>query len=210
MYIPKAFEIKDNSMAMEIMSRWNFADLVTCHNGALTSNKLPFLLDRETKSLYGHMGRSNPQLQHLEQCDALVVVFSGPHSYISPQWYVSDNMVPTWNYQTVQVKGTASFIDDDILLQTLSDLSNLHESGFPKPWSIQQLDPDKLNAMLNAIQGFKIEISQIQHKEKMSQNRSLQDQQSVVSALEQQNDPASTQVASIMRTKLLNKRGESG
>ena len=202
MYIPSAYKVTDESQALRIMAQCNFADLVTYHDGCLQSNKLPLLVDAENKVLYGHMGRTNPQLTHLEHNCELLVIFSGPHAYVSPQWYVSDNMVPTWNFQTVQVRGKAAMVDADTLLQNLAALSDFHESGFTNSWSMDQLDPDKLTTLLNVIQGFRIEISTIECKEKMSQNRSHTDQQSIASCLQQTDDQTSRQVAEIMLKNL--------
>lgn len=198
MYLLPAFKIQDDSKSLQIMSRWNFVDLITTHKGEITSNKLPLLLNCETKTLYGHMGKINPQLQHLYSCDDLLVVFSGPHTYVSPSWYDSPQMVPTWNFQTVQVHGKAERIETEELIETLSQLTDFHESDKDKPWTMAGLSPENRDRMLAVIEGFKIQITQISHKEKMSQNRSPKDRQSIIRHLQQQDNENAQAVAKIM------------
>ena len=203
MYILPSFNIQDESAALDIITRWNFADLITTHQGKLLSNKIPLLLDRDSKTLYGHMGRGNEQLNHIQHCEDLLVVFSGPHTYVSPQWYSSTDMVPTWNFQTVQIRGHAQWIDAPTLEQSLAALSAYHEKGADS-WSMQQLNPRRLASLLDFIQGFKIQITSVQYKEKMSQNRSISDQSSVIAALKNSPDQQAQQVVAIMENKLRN------
>jgi len=202
MYIPEAFKINDRDRITDFMEKQGFADLITYHNQSLCSNKVPLMLDKDKNVLYGHFGRSNPQLLDIEKSRDVLVIFSGPHSYISPRWYASENMVPTWNFQTLQVKGTASLVDDNCLIEILEKLSTLHESNQPNPWTMRELAPEKLDIMLKMIVGFKIDIHEINFKEKMSQNREIHDQQSLIDSLIKTNDTNSVNVASIMRKNI--------
>jgi len=202
MYIPEVFKINDQDKIIDFMENQSFADLVTYHNQSLCSNKVPLILDKGKNVLYGHFGRSNPQLLDIEKSGDVLVIFSGPHSYISPRWYVSENMVPTWNFQTLQVKGTASLVDDSCLIEILEKLSARHESHQPNPWTMSELAPEKLDLMLKMIVGFKIDIHEINFKEKMSQNREIHDQQNLINSLIKTNDTNSVNVASIMRKNI--------
>ena len=198
MYIPKAYNNDDSISAFEFMEKHNFADLITNHNNQLMSNKAPLYIDKEKKALYGHLGNTNPQLEHIQNSKEMLVVFSGPHAYISPQWYVSENTVPTWNFQTLQVRGSAQFVEHEKLIDILAKLSNFHESHYPTQWTMEKLDNRSLESMINMITGFQIQIDDIKFKEKLSQNRGPKDQQGVIEALATQQDQFSTDISKLM------------
>ena len=106
MYIPKHFKKKDPEVAYELIRREPFATLLVQNQEGVLGSHLPLLLDlagNEPK-LVGHMSRSNPQWKLLEQGKEVLIVFHGPHAYISPKWY-EENDVPTWNYAVVHVHG---------------------------------------------------------------------------------------------------------
>ena len=198
MYILEAYNTGDTDKLINFIEENSFADLVTFHDGTLSSNKVPFFYDTEKNELYGHFGRSNPQLIELENSNEVLVIFSGAHSYISPQWYISKNKVPTWNFQTLQVRGKASIVDDKELLRILAKLTKFHESKLENQWTMSKLDPNSREKMLDMITGFKVEITDIKFKEKMSQIRDVEDQKSIISALNKTNEPSAKKVANIM------------
>lgn len=202
MYIPEPYKINEASALLSFINKWNFADLVTVSQGKLMSNKVPLWVDIENNVLYGHFGRTNEQLQELESADDLLVIFSGLHSYISPQWYESEGMVPTWNFETVQVKGKASLLDNAGLISVLEKLTKKHEANSDTPWTMAILNENKLEKMLNAIVGFKVDIQHIEGKQKFSQIRSAADRQSVIKALQQQDDDMARAMAVIMQQHL--------
>lgn len=202
MYIPTAFDNPNKEEAIKLIERNSFGDLVTINNGELCSNKVPFIFDRDSNTLCGHFGNNNPQLIDIRESQKALAVFSGPHSYISPQWYSSENMVPTWNFQTVQVRGAAQIVSEERLFEILEKLTALHESQFEKQWSMSEVRLDRFELMSKMITGFEIEVSDIKFKEKMSQNRSIEDQQSVIKALNSQNGISQQDVAKIMNQNI--------
>jgi len=202
MYLPEVFEVHDSEKAIRLIEDNSLGDLVTSHNGVLSSNKVPFFFDRSTHMLYGHFGKNNPQLIDLAESKEVLAIFTGAQAYISPQWYESSNMVPTWNFQTVQIRGQATIVDDRRLINILEMLTEFHEAPFSQPWSINQVQADKLKMMLAMITGFQISITEIKFKEKMSQNRNKYDQQSVIKALKRQNNQSSKNVAMVMNNNL--------
>ena len=126
------------------------------------------------------------------------MVFYGLHSYISPQWYESKGGVPTWNFETVQVKGKAHLVDNNGLITILEKLTAKHEKSFENPWTIEKLEPNRLEAMLKVITGFEINIEQIEGKKKFSQSRNANDRQGVINALKKQHDDMSFEMAAAM------------
>lgn len=178
MYTPKHFLPKDDQ-AFELIQQYSFGELISQHKGRITASHLPFLFDRENNVLQCHVAKANPQWQQISDQEVLAI-FSGPHGYISPSWYEKAG-VPTWNYQAVHVYGKAtSFQDEDKLANTVKHLSEVYESEFPQPWQ-----PDFDTRMLKAIVGIDIEISDVQAKYKLSQNRAKDEQLNVIKQLGQ-------------------------
>lgn len=202
MYILDAYKTTDRNQIVQFIHENNFADLVTHSNGVLCSNKVPFLFDAEKNELYGHLGKGNEQLSDLQSDEEALVIFSGAHVYVSPQWYVSDNAVPTWNFQSLQCRGKPEIVDHKGLMEILARLTRFHESSFKKPWTMAKLDPEKRAMMVDRLTGFKIKVTDIRFKEKMSQIRSVEDRINIIKELDKKNNSMSQQVSLIMRDKL--------
>ena len=114
MYVPTAFAETDEGKLHEFMQAYSFGLLVSTHGGEPFATHLPFLLDRNAGphgTLVGHMARANPHWHDLEG-QTVLAVFSGPHAYISPTWYESENVVPTWNYVAVHAYGICRLVND--------------------------------------------------------------------------------------------------
>ena len=177
MYIPKHFEITDEGEIFAFIQANAFGQLISTVEGRLFSTHIPFLLSSEYKQLLGHLAKPNPQWKDIDGQEVLVTL-QGPHDYISPTWYSSPG-VPTWNYQAVHVYGTCrAFNDTSRLKQLVELLTAKFESAFDKPWQ-----PDYQESMLEGIVGIEIEITEIQCKFKLSQNRSSEDRLQVIEAL---------------------------
>ena len=134
---------------------------------------MPFLFDKVRGVLIGHLARSNPQWQQIQN-QRVLVTLQGDHAYVSPSWYESAG-VPTWNYQAVHIEGIAeSFADTERLKRVVDTLTEKNESRYPVPWK-----PDYAASMLRGIVGVEIDIASVQCKFKLSQNRSPLDQENV-------------------------------
>jgi transcriptional regulator len=141
---------------------------------------MPFLYDPAEGVLTGHLAKANPQHQDLQDQEILVIL-QGPHGYISPNWYAEPG-VPTWNYQAIHMYGKARcFTGPDALRTVVDQLSRQHERDLPEPW-----EPTYDERMLRAIVGVRIEITAIEGKFKLNQNRSAADRQGVVDQLDPQ------------------------
>jgi transcriptional regulator len=173
MYIPKHFEITDETEINKFIEANSFGQLISLIDTAIVSTHIPFLFDTESRVLLGHMAKANPQWQQIQKQKVLVTL-QGKHAYVSPSWYESAG-VPTWNYQAVHIEGIAeSFTDPEKLKRVVDTLTEQNESGYPNPW-----EPDYAASMLRGIIGIEISITSIQCKFKLSQNRSVQDQSNV-------------------------------
>ncbi len=198
-HIPEHFAEHDIARLHALVRTHNFATLVSAHRGEIQVSHLPFLLDAEGKLLRAHMARANPQWRTFSPEREVVVVFHGPHHYVSPAWYASHPSVPTWNYAVVHVQGRPRLIEDRERLEALlRELVARHEAASPEPWKMD-LPPDYQNKMLSAIVGFEIEITRLDGKFKLSQNRPESDQPLVIEALEQLGSDDALGVAALMR-----------
>src|SRR3954470_1545355 len=201
MYLPKSFQIEVLAELQAFMRAYNFASLVTQHESAPFASHLPFMLDAERGpygTLLAHMARANPQWHDFATGGEVLVMFQGPHAYISPTWYETHPSVPTWNYAVVHAYGVARIVDDHATLhRMLESLVATHEAAFAQPWRMD-LPRDYLDKMMRAIVGFEIEITRLEGKLKLSQNRSEHDQHQVAEALGQSEDPLDRGVAELM------------
>jgi transcriptional regulator len=204
MYIPASFNETDPAKLFDLIQRYSFGLLVSEFDGEPFASHLPILSDRSFAPhgcLVGHMARANPQW---EQADGQTVlaVFSGPHAYVSPSWYESAHVVPTWNYAAVHVYGTFRAIDDrEKLLQIVADYVDFYEATMPEPWKFDR-SGDYSQKLAQAIVGFRIEISRIEGKWKLNQNHPLERQQKVIRALDASESQMDKAVAGLMQSRL--------
>jgi transcriptional regulator len=205
MYIPSAFEVKDPIKIGEVISSESFATVVSQDGDSLFASHLPFLYRPEqgvNGKLLSHMAKANSHWQLFNNKREALVIFNGPHAYISPNWYVTEVAVPTWNYVTVHVYGIPKIMETAAELDAvLNETVEKNESGLPTPW-VANL-PEELKSKLHqAIVGFEIEITQIEAKFKLGQNRSKDDQAKMIDALETSGNAESARLAALMRSEL--------
>jgi transcriptional regulator len=147
------------------------------------------------------MAYGNPHWKTFETNEDVLVMFQGPHAYISSSWYEQEN-VPTWNYQAVHVYGTASILDEEELKQDLTMLLQKYEKHRKNPVLWDKLSPEVLEKQLKGIIGFKIKVQEIQAANKLSQNRNEEDYHNIVNKLFEEKDMNSQQMAQLMERKL--------
>jgi transcriptional regulator len=191
MYIPAAFAVSDPARLAEIISHYSFALLVSRDGNSSFASHLPFLYhaqEGKLGTLVSHMARANPHWKLFTPDEEVLVIFQGPHAYISPSWYVSTAAVPTWNYVTVHAYGKVQLLESGAELDAvLAETVQKHESGFAQPWN-QRLPEDMHAKLRQAIIGFKIEITRLEGKFKLGQNRPQEDQDKMLANLQAQPD----------------------
>jgi transcriptional regulator len=193
MYIPNHFRESDERVLAEFIDAHAFGTLVTTERGLPFASHVPFLHDREGRTLHAHVARGNPQWQHVASNPDVLVMFQGPHGYVSPTWYAKPG-VPTWNYTAVHVYGRARVLDDAAATgRHVEKLAARFERGSASPW-VPVYDPK----MLAGIVGIEIVIGEIQGKFKLSQNRSAEDRAGVVARLEARGDDESAALAKLV------------
>jgi transcriptional regulator len=202
MYLPKYFEEPNQEALITLMGANPFATLITVSDGEIFPNHLPLLTRaHEDGSVYllGHMARVNPQWRHFKSGSKVTVIFHGPHTYITPSWYSEKLNVPTWNYAVVHAKGTVKLIEDaESLHSILEQTVNESEKYEIIPWKYE-LPTEYRQGLMKAIVGFKITVSNLDGKFKLSQNRSEEDRAGVLSGLEARKDEMSQNVLKLMK-----------
>jgi transcriptional regulator len=205
MYIPPAFEVTDSAKIDEVISANSFAILVSKDGNSSFASHLPFLFKPDfgpKGKLISHMARANRHWQLLNEEEEALIIFNGPHAYISPNWYVTEVAVPTWNYVTVHVYGKPKIMQTEAELNTVLDETvEKHESGLPRPW-IPNLSDELKGNLHKAIVGFEIEITRIEGKFKLGQNRSKEDQGKMIQSLQNSGEEESIRLGRLMEREL--------
>jgi transcriptional regulator len=203
MYLPKAFDASERARCHALIQAESFATLVTTDETGLPfATHLPVLLDGDRGSLgtlLAHVARPNPQWRHFGPGRPALVVFQGPHAYVSPSWYATHPSVPTWNYVAVHAYGVPRLVEEAAAVKVmLGRLVHTYEAGRPEPWTVESLPVEYVDRMIKGIVAFEIPIDRLEGKAKLSQNRSPEDQARVAAALRADGDGLSRAVADLM------------
>jgi transcriptional regulator len=189
MYQPAHFVERDADTLLALMKTHPLATLVRA-GAELAADILPLEVERvgETWRVTGHVARGNPLWREADG-QPVLLLFQGPQAYVSPNWYPSKSQhgkaVPTWNYTMVQVHGTLRATQDPEWLRAfVTRLTERHEGARAVPWHVSDAPPDYIDAMLKAIVGIEIEVTSVEGKFKLSQNRDAADRTGVVLGLE--------------------------
>lgn len=204
MYVPPRYRVTDDAVIDAFLRANAFATLVTAGPGGLMATHIPVELSRTAdgvRVLQGHLSKANPQWRDLGNDAEAMLVFLGPHAYISPTWYDHPN-VPTWNYQAVHVWGpTRVMADPADMLPRVRVLSEHYEPrDHPPPRFDVDAMPDQLRAAeLKGIVAFDLTVTRVDAAFKLSQNRHDADHANIIRQLEARGDDASRAVAGAMR-----------
>jgi transcriptional regulator len=195
MYIPAHFAASEEEVA-DLLVNHGAADLVTVTEDGLLATMLPFAYEPSVPALYGHVARNNDQWRKPATGESLAIV-RGPDAYVSPAWYESKRehgrVVPTWNYVTAHVYGRLVVHDDPAWVEdVVRRLTAKHEGMKGEPvWSVDDAPRPFIEGQLRAIVGLELQITRIEAKSKLSQNRPLADVEGVITGLAARGDERS-------------------
>jgi len=202
MYIPKQYQGESREAAITFMKQFNFATIVTTVQGIPMATHLPFTIkDKANNDLIisSHFAKANQQWKHLTEQENLVI-FQEPHAYISPTHYNKKENVPTWNYLAVHAYGKAQLIEDqETVFSLLEEMMNSFEPAYKKQWD--ELPMTYKTKMIKGIVAFEMTVTQLNSKEKLSQNKKENERQSIINSFEQSNDMNEQLIAKYMREK---------
>jgi transcriptional regulator len=192
MYVPDAFRETRPERLRALMRDHPLGALVTATAKGLDANHLPFEFVEgpgPLGTLRTHVARANPVWQELAEGDRVLVIFSGPQAYVSPNWYPSKHethrLVPTWNYEVVHAHGLARIVDGERFVRgVVSRLTRHHEAQEPRPWKMGDSAPAFIDELLGKIVGLDVEITELVGKSKLSQNREERDRLGAAATLE--------------------------
>lgn len=213
MYTPRAFAVDDDARLHGLMRDCPFAVLVSRNGAALDATHLPFMVDASRGphgTLLAHMARANPHWKRFDGVQEATAIFTGPHAYVSPSWYADPHTVPTWNYAVVHAHGRPVIIDDPgRLRELLARLVDVHEAALEPAWTMDQAGPG-LERQIDHIVAFEIELTRLEGKYKLNQNRSDADRRGAANALAESHDPRQRAVAALMRKTMDRGDGQGG
>lgn len=206
MYTPAAFTEEDPKLIAEIFVEHPLAQLVTMTDVGLVATPLPLLYEPSAEgpgSLVGHVARANRQWAESMPAVEALAIFTGPDAYVSPNWSPSKaehgRVVPTWNYETVHVRGRFVVHDEtDWKRALVTRLTQRHELQFDVQWSVEDAPQDYIDSMLKGIVGIEVQITSIQAKRKLSQNKPPADIAGIADGLAQVGG-TSAKIADAMR-----------
>jgi len=199
MYNPPHFQEERPEVLQQLIREHSLAALVTLGPEGLIANHVPLILYPDAGplgTLRGHLSRMNPQWRDSLSDVPALAIFQGPAAYITPSWYPSKDesgkVVPTYNYMVVHAHGPLQTYDDTRLLErNVRALTELHESRFVQPWSVDDAPAEYVQGLLKGIVGIEIPIARLEGKWKLSQNRPPEDRQGAIEGLQQKGDPLS-------------------
>lgn len=196
MYTPRLFKVTDMKEILNFVQENSFGTIVTTDEGKPIATHLPFILNKIDDDYYfsSHFAYGNLQWKTLEDNDQVLVIFQGPHAYVSSSWYGHEN-VPTWNYQAVHIYGKAKILTKDELREDLANLLEKYEKHRENPILWETLSPDMLESQMKGVVGFKVKVEEVQAAYKLSQNRNEEDYENIIHKLKEEENPVSKQVA---------------
>lgn len=205
MYLPPHFREDDLGTQHDLIRSYPLGLLVCVSGSGLLANPIPFAIDAtagDKGTLRCHVARSNPVWQDLQNAAECLVVFQGPQAYVTPSWYPSKRehgrVVPTWNYATVHCWGRPQVIEDAAWLASqINALTFEQERMRAEPWAVGDAPEPFIAAQVRGIIGIEIEITRIEGKWKMSQNRSAEDREGVRAGLLRE-EPAAIEIAELI------------
>jgi len=201
MYTPSVFQTTDTAEMVAFMKRFNFATIVTVKDNYQTATHLPFLIREvdNTVVLTSHFAKANKQWTEVET-NPVLVIFSEPHAFISPKHYDKVLNVPTWNYMAVHAYGRGKTLPDPqqalaVLEQTIATF----EASYRQQWD--SLPSDFKEKSVNGIMAFEITVTELQGKNKLSQNKTEAERHRIIETLSKSDHESERQIATFMKAK---------
>lgn len=201
MYIPNINKMMDNKV-VDFMKRFSFATIITSKNDYPIATHIPFVIKKESNKLFllSHVAKQNEQWKQIENSKVLVI-FSEPHAYISPTHYEHEVNVPTWNYISIHAYGKGNLITNQAdVISLLESTIDSYEPSYREQWNRL---PEKYKlGQVSGIVAFQIEVTEIQAKEKLSQNKKMIEQQNIINTLSISTDTNEQITAEYMKQNL--------
>lgn len=174
MYHISHFKASDDEEVWAFMQAHPFVIITGVDSsGKQIATHIPVLPEKRNDSIWlkAHMMRKQEHTCAFEKNNEVLVLFTGPHCYVSASWYQNPRTASTWNYQAVHARGRLKFLDEAALVEILTELTSRYEKNADSPALVEHMSAGYMSSMLKAIVAFEIEITHIEHVFKMSQNK---------------------------------------
>jgi len=204
-FIPEHYHFSDEENMKDYIAHNPMCQLTTYCSGQLLSTALPLIACADGSGSYlGHMARRNKQTQAIEAGVDALAVFAGPEAYISPRWFEQRKTVPTWNYQSIQLRGRLHLINDApglerVMSNTASHMEALlAKTSDHQPWSIPEVDATLYQGLLHGIVAFRFEITSIEGIRRLNQDKDIRDVKAIMAGLKNTSQRQSNDVLALM------------
>lgn len=200
MYSPTYNQIEDRAEQLAFMRANSFALLVTGTGGTLHASHLPVVVEERGAQvvIHSHMARNNAQWKEFFEGEEVLVVFAGPHAYVSPRWYEDEERVPTWNYAALHAYGTVTIVQERAAKHASQRrlVEQLDPQWLPK---FDALRAEYVAQMLDGIVTFDVAVTRLETRWKLSQNRSRREQELIAAELDKSADSGARALAALTR-----------
>lgn len=204
MYKFSYFTENNNDAVIAFMKENSFAIITAIGEIYPVATQVPLFIDINEEGkifLTGHIMRKTDHHKAFEKNDLVLVLFTGPHTYVSASWYTHPQTASTWNYMTVHAKGKITLLDEAATYEAIKNITNKYE-GTTTAAAFHKMDDDYIASMLKAIVAFSIEVESIENVFKLSQNRDEQSKKNIIEALQQRPDDNSKMIAAEMKKRM--------
>jgi len=204
MYKPVWTNVSEQELVLSVLANHGFATLIGCNQQASEVAHLPLQVARSESSrpdglaLEGHAAAMNPILEYFDGRSNITAVFHGPHHYVSPAWYRTEG-VPTWNYVVVHCSGRGTLMSYEDAKESFHGAVAHYEAKYGAGWSAARMSEGALSKRLGHIRHFRLEVTSVEAKFKLSQNKSVEDRYSTIERLEEIGSDDSREVARYMK-----------
>jgi len=196
MYDLPHYKEKDTQVILDFIHQHPFAFIAGCSDqGKPVATQIPVFIEERNEKLYltGHMMKQTDHHKAFEQNAHVLCVFTGHHTYVSASWYSNPSQASTWNYMSVHVKGQLRFLDQQGLIDVLKKTSlHFENNNRQSPTAFDNLSPEYTSRLMKAIIAFEVEVEEIDHVFKLSQDRDKESYQHIIRKLELQDDDGKT------------------
>lgn len=201
MYIPSINKMNDRNEIIAFMTRFSFATIISNKEGVPIATHLPFIIEEKGDELFliSHFAKANEHWKYLKN-QTVLVIFSEPHAYISTSNYNEELNVPTWNYLSIHAYGKADLIVDDLEIKYLLQKSiENYELSFSGKWN--EFAEEYKDRMIKGIVGFKMSVTDLEAKKKLSQNRTETEKAKIITSLSKSYDTNERVIAEYMENE---------
>lgn len=203
MYTPVAYQEKDENSLRQCMRDWSFGTIVSSGASGLVATHLPFLVDTDSMGrtvLTTHIARKNSQYEVLMEGGEVLIIFQGPHAYVSLSWYDNQLTFPTWNYTAVHAYGRPDILNEPSdILSVLNRAVAHYDTPLQGSWKFEDMPAELVQTRLPAIAGVVVIVDRLEGKMKLNQDKSDADKAGVIAALETTANVEGRAVAELMK-----------